>query len=247
LKEMKRLLKSALARLGYRLEGTRYTPRQLLDPGSIRPVEFDDIVCRRVFESGPQLTFIQIGAFDGITHDPLRKYVDKCGWRGILVEPQSRIAERLRQLYRANNRVVIIQAALDREVGIRTLFTIDSASAPAWTGALASFDREHILKHSHLIPGLEDLIREESVQCITFDELLRQLPSDRLDLLQIDAEGADEYILSLFPFDRIRPAIIHWEIGHLSQRQREQSLDRLTPLGYRFAGSGTQDMMAVLS
>jgi glycosyltransferase involved in cell wall biosynthesis len=30
-----------------------------------------------------------VGAFDRITGDPLRKYIDKCGWRGVLVEPQA--------------------------------------------------------------------------------------------------------------------------------------------------------------
>ena len=35
------------------------------------------------------------------------------------------------------------------------------------------------------------------------------------------AEGADEYILSLFPFDRIRPAIIHWEIKNMTRSEKE--------------------------
>ena len=122
-----------------------------------------------MFESGPELTFIQVGAFDGITRDPLRKYIDKCGWRGVLVEPQARAANKLRELYRGNNRIVILQAALDGESGSRTLFTVESETAPAWAGGLASFQRETIVKHSDLIPGLETMIREDTVDCITFD------------------------------------------------------------------------------
>src|SRR5450759_1002210 len=100
---MKKLVKTALAAMGYRVQGTRYCPRQLLDPVCLRPIEVDDVVCRRMFESGPELTFVQIGAFDGVTRDPLRKYIDKCRWCGVVVEPQVKAANWLRELYRGND------------------------------------------------------------------------------------------------------------------------------------------------
>jgi FkbM family methyltransferase len=243
---MKRLLKSALGLLGYRVQGVRYCPRQLLEPACCRAVEFDDLVCRRMFECGPELTFIQVGAFDGITRDPLRKYIDKCGWRGVLVEPQARAANQLRELYDRDDRVVVLEAALDREFGTRTLFTVESKTAPAWAGGLASFNRETIIKHSDLIPGLPAMIREETIDCITFEEVLSRLPSARIDLLQIDTEGADANILSLFPFDRVRPAIIHWEVKHLSKFQQEETFEMLCRRRYRLARSGAEDMLAVL-
>ena len=242
---MKAVTRSVLAAFGYRVQGIRYTPRQLLDAASLRAIEFDDVVCRRMFEVRPEFTFIQVGAFDGITRDPLRKYICKCGWMGVVVEPQARAANRLRELYRGNDRIVILQAALDGESGRRTLFTVDSQTAPAWAGGLASFQRDTIIKHSDLIPGLETMIREDSVDCITFDDILRRLPSERVDLLQIDTEGSDAHILSLFPFRRVIPAIIHWEVKHLTKTEREDCLDHLTEFGYRFALSGSEDMLAV--
>jgi len=243
---MKRLLKAAFAALGYRVQGTRYIPSQFLDPARLRAIELSDVISRRMLEIGPELAFIQIGAFDGITADPLRKYIEKYGWRGVLVEPQARAVNKLRQLYNGNRCIVILQAALDHECGTRTLFTVESETAPAWAGGMASFQREHVVKHSGLIPGIETMIREETVDCITFDEVLARLASERIDLLQIDAEGFDAYLLSLFPFDRVQPAIVHWEIKHYTKAQKEQCLDRLAGFGYRFAPSGGEDMMAVL-
>jgi len=76
---------------------------------------------------------------------------------------------------------------------------VESQTAPAWAGGLASFKRETIVKHSDLIPGLAGMIREETIDCITVDEVLGRLPSERIDLLQIDTEGSDAHILSLFP------------------------------------------------
>jgi hypothetical protein len=90
------------------------------------------------------------------------------------------------------------------------------------------------------------MIREERVDCITFDTALVCLAGERIDLLQIDTEGADEHILSLFPFDRVQLSIIHWEVKHLSTLQREECLGRSVAFGYRFAQSGDEDMLAVL-
>ena len=116
---------------------------------------------------------------------------------------------------------------------------------PAWAHGMASFQRDNIVKNSYLIPGLEAMIKEITVNCVTFDDVMHKLSSDRLDLLQIDAEGADGYILSLFPFDRIKPAIIHWESKNLTKLQQEEALDLLRRQGYRFARSGEEDMLAV--
>jgi FkbM family methyltransferase len=243
---VKQLLKIALANLGYRVQGTRYYPRQLLDPAALRILEFDDVICRRMFEFGPELSFIQVGGFDGVTKDPLRKYIHKCGWRGIVIEPQPRAADQLRELYRGNDRIIVLQAALDGKSGRRTLFTIESPNVPSWASGLASFERENIVKHSALIPGLENMIREDSVDCVTFDKILESIPNERIDLLQIDTEGADGYILSQFPLDRVCPSIVHWEVKHLSTAQREECLERLAGFGYRFAPSGQEDMLAVL-
>jgi FkbM family methyltransferase len=242
---MKQLIKRVLSSIGYRVQSTRYVPRQLLEQDGLLPIEFDDVVCRRMFEFGEEFTFVQVGAFDGVVQDPLRKYITKYGWRGVLVEPQARAASRLHELYQGSDRVVVLQAAVDGEAGKRTLFTVDSQSAPPWAGALASFQRDTILKHSNLIPGLEAMIREEIVNCIRFDYVLEHLPPGRLDILQIDTEGADAYLLSIFPFEKVRPAIIHWEVAHLNKEEREECLGRLATFGYRFAPSGDQDMMAV--
>lgn len=243
---MKALLKNILNHVGYQITGTRFTPRQLLDRKNLRQLEFDDVICRRMFESGSELAFIQVGAFDGMVQDPLRKYIANCSWRGVMVEPQAYAAEKLRQLYAGNDRVAIVQAAIDGQAGQRTLYTVDRERAPAWAGALASFQQETILRHADLIPDLATMIRSESVDCIGFDAVLAKLPANRIDLLQIDTEGADADILVLFPFHRLRPAIVHWEIRHLSLRQREECLGRLVEFGYRFATSGDQDMLALL-
>jgi FkbM family methyltransferase len=243
---MKALIRKALRHAGYNVEGVRYTPRQLLEPNLLRSLQFDDVVCRRMHEQGRQLSFIQVGAYDGVSTDPLHKYVAACGWRGVMLEPQPRPAARLRELYAGNDRIVVLEAALDGQRGVRSLYTVEGDELPRWAGGMASFQRDHLVKHDYLIPGIEHKIRELTVECVTFDEVLARLPGDGLDLLQIDAEGADGYLLSLFPFERVRPAIVQWEIKNMSRAQQEAALDCVCGHGYRIARSGEEDMLAVL-
>ena len=240
------MVRQALRRLGYNIEGVRYTPRQLLEPERLRALEFDDVVCRHMFEHRRECVFIQVGAYDGVSTDPLRRYIGPCGWRGVMLEPQPRPAARLRELYAGDEGIVILEAAVDAQRGTRSLFTIECDALPAWAGGMASFDRAHLLKHDYLIPGIAEKVRELTVDCITFDEALDRLAGQRLDILQIDAEGADGHLLSLFPFGRAKPAIVQWEVKNMSRAQQEAALELLGGHGYRVARSGDEDMLAVL-
>jgi FkbM family methyltransferase len=242
---VKSWVRQRLRDFGYDVQGVRYTPRQLLDPAVQRTVEFDDVICRHMFEHGEDCVFVQVGAYDGVSTDPLRRYVALCGWRGVMLEPQPGPAARLRTLYERAPGVAVMQAAVDGMRRLRSLYTVESDELPAWAGGMASFDRELLVRQEHLIPGLAEKIREMTVACVTFDDVLDRLPPGQLDLLQIDAEGADGYLLSLFPFERIRPAIVQWEIRHLSREQQEATLELLCGLGYRISRSGGADMLAV--
>ena len=243
---MKTLIRQAIRSLGYNIEGIRYTPRHLLDPSRLRTLEFDDVICRHMHERGRELGFVQVGAYDGVSTDPLRKYIAACGWSGVMLEPQPRPAARLRQLYEGGGRITVLEAAVDRERRTRSLYTVECDELPIWAGGMASFDRMHLLKHDYLLPGIAHKIRELTIECVTFEDVLDRLPGAELDLLQIDAEGADGYLLSLFPFERVKPAIIQWEIKNMDRAQQEAALDLVCAQGYLVARSGGEDMLAVL-
>lgn len=242
---MKTWVRQRLRDIGYDVQGVRYTPRHLLDPSLLRQVEFDDIICRHMFEHGDDCVFVQVGAYDGVSTDPLRKYIERCRWRGVMLEPQPRPAAQLTALYADTPGIVVMQAAVDGERRQRSLYTVECDELPKWAGGMASFDRAHIEKHDYLIPGLASKIRELTIDCVTFDDVLDALPPGRLDLLQIDAEGADGYLLGLFPFERLRPAIVQWEIKNMTRAEQEATLDQLCGLGYRISRSGGEDMLAV--
>jgi len=118
---------------------------------------------------------------------------------------------------------------------------------PAWTEQLASFRREHLVKHEDRAPGLSRHITALNVPTFSFEDLLKKFHLQSLDLLQIDTEGMDAQMLAWFPFHRIKPALLHYETAHMSPDEHQAVRRRLKELGYAvFVSDSPTDDMAVL-
>lgn len=183
--------------------------------------------------------FIQVGAFDGMTNDPLREMVLEHGWTGILVEPQREAFRQLERNYRNQPGIVLRNVAVADVSGPRPLYTLRPGDAlPSWARQLASFRREVILQHRDVIPDIADRIETETVECLTFEDLLAPMRPSRIDLLQVDAEGYDFEILKLFHGAGLRAQIIGFEHTHLSRPERDACVEHLISLGYRVALDG---------
>jgi FkbM family methyltransferase len=171
------------------------------------------------------LTFLQIGAFDGVGDDDLRDLIRTYGLRGLLVEPQPSAFFRLQRNYADQPQVNLLQAAIDERQGTRDLWGRRSKTTMA-----ASFDRGHLLRHS--IP--DDDIIALPVRCHTVDSALAFAGLDRVDLVQIDAEGYDWPIIRSLDLARLRPAIIRFEYRNLLPHDADACLAHLAGHGYRF-------------
>jgi FkbM family methyltransferase len=173
----------------------------------------------------PRLTFLQIGAFDGEGDDDLREIVAKHGLRGVLVEPQPAAFARLRQTYRDQPQVTLLQAAIAEHEGLRELYCRQGKASMA-----ASFDRQHLRRHG--IPDSE--IVAHPVVCHTVASALRAAQLDHVDLIQIDAEGYDWPIIRSIDFTMLRPAILRFEYRNLRPCDADDCLAFLASRGYRF-------------
>ena len=61
-----------------------------------RPLRVFDLAAQAIMAArGEPLRFVQVGANDGSFVDPIRPYIVECGWRGILIEPQPDVFEKL--------------------------------------------------------------------------------------------------------------------------------------------------------
>jgi FkbM family methyltransferase len=187
-----------------------------------------------------------VGAFDGVQCDPIIHYIDKYNWKGVMLEPQPVPFAKLKERYNHNKRIAIRNAAISPSTGKTVLYTLDGDDLPSWSKGMASFNRENILKHNYLFPDINNRIKEIEVDTIAFEHLLKEESISTLDLLQIDTEGYDAEIIKMFPFDTVKPKIIHFESKHISKSSLENVLDLLISLDYKIARDGEEDMMAVL-
>lgn len=221
----------ALAARGLRLERL---PRPLLrHPEAELRMEFDYLLAERVAQTN-DFFFVQIGAFDGRRYDPLFAWVQAYRWRGLLIEPQPRYFSELVENYRGVDGLEFRRIAVGVRNETRPFYTVaDQLGVSRDAGMLASFDRETLLSHRRFVPELDSLLRSEEIECVALNDLLSEVETDHIDLLQIDVEGYDHELVRVLDFERFSPSIVRFEHIHLTPAQHEASIDRLIAHGYR--------------
>lgn len=242
----RRAIAAAVKLCGRRLE--RRWPFLPKAEGQLLNLSFADLLeFQRARSRG--FTALVVGAYDGVANDPASDFIRAHASKAVFVEPQPGPFKRLRASMNGNPRVQLLNAAIDGMSGSRKMYCVPGGikSLPEWTEQLASFDRDHLLKHQDRAPGLSEHIEVLDVPTLSFDDLLNQTQITNLDVLQIDAEGMDAQLLAWFPFNRIRPALLHYEIAHMSAHDHGSVTRRLTSLGYKVVTSESPtDDMAVL-
>lgn len=181
------------------------------------------------FADAEDVSFMQIGAYDGVAGDPLRPLVlSHPRWRGVLVEPQPHAHARLKRTYEGQSaQLRLLQAAVSSHSGQQALHFIEESEIqrlrlPEWAHEIASFDPEHVRRH---FPQAR--ISSSSVTTMTFAEAARTLPGERVDLVVIDVEGHEAEILRSIDFDRHRVSFLIYEHKHLSAEERQRISDLL--------------------
>lgn len=238
---------AALAKLsGYRLE--RRWPILVRSGESGRNLGFTDLLHLQYTRS-LEFRVLCVGAFDGETNDPVSGFLRAYPCQGLLLEPQVGAYARLRDRYSDLPHLQPLNLAVDEVSGERTLYYVPAGTSalPSWTEQLASFQLEHVLKHASDAPGLEAHICSEKVRTISFCDLLTTYRIEKLDLLHLDAEGMDAQLLLWFPFDRLKPRLLHYETAHASQEALSAVRLHLASLGYLVSEAESKsDDMAIL-
>jgi FkbM family methyltransferase len=182
--------------------------------------------------------FIQVGSCDGKTGDPIYAFVNKFGWRGILVEPLKYLFEKLLTNYRDNKGLHFENIAIARETGQKKIYRVSSVTREGsvpWYERISSFDERHLLKQleaiRNYVPNAK--IVAEEVRCRPFSYLLDKYAVQEIDLLHIDTEGYDFEIIKMVPFDRVKPRMIFYESEHLSSSDRLSCEKVLGGIGYK--------------
>lgn len=192
------------------------------------------------FRTEPMVTFVQIGAFDGLAGDPLRPLVHRYpGWRGVLVEPQPDVFARLTDNYAfAGARLRFVEAAIDCVAATRDLYRIPMEEIgrlglPDWAAELASFDRAHVQRRfpeARTVP--------HPVKTLTFADVAALLPQAQVDFIVLDVEGYEHAILKTIDFDRHQVRFLIFEHKHMDADVRARVGSLLADAGFQFKAFG---------
>jgi FkbM family methyltransferase len=207
----------------------------------------EHVAAHRMLERDVAFFFVQIGAFDGVSGDPLHRLIVRHGWRGVLAEPQREHFERLEDTYRRQPGLTLRQVAVADRRGVRTLYTVAPRDDhPQWAPQVASFDRAQVMRHAGSMPGLAERVQPVQVHCVTLDDLLGEAPDGVVDLLQIDVEGYDAELIRMLDLERWQPAIVRFEHKHLSRRDHDAAVQRLLDHDYRVGIEPGGETLAIL-
>lgn len=139
--------------------------------------------------------FIEVGANDPIDGS-LTWLLEQNGWRGILVEPQSRLYSLLKSRRPAS---VVVQAA---------------CTAPEKRGLVdLHIPSDDLNPFATLTPNVDDYSvryeRTEKTEAITLDEVIERASQGRkVDFVSIDTEGTELDVLRGFSLERHQPGLI---------------------------------------
>lgn len=221
--------------------GLRLARLGLLVQRTAKSQSFDALLMRRlaaVRRGGGEFCFLQIGANDGVSHDPIHAFVTAYRLPGIVVEPLPDVFAALCHTYRRHPQIRKINAAIHNTEERVTLYRPDPALAGDSSG-IASMDRSrHQLTSARTGIRGEDIVAVE-VPALSLPALLEREGVTHLDLLQIDTEGYDMDILASLDLERCQPSIIRFEHGIYSgvpvRDKLRAALLRLYDHGYAIA------------
>ena len=163
-----------------------------------------------------RLTFLQIGANDGVLNDPIYNFNvrNKDVVSGFVLEPLPDIFELLVENYRSCPDIKPVNIAIHATQSEMTLHRVKSKHSGKmhkFAKGIASFDEDH-WKKTGLVPN-SNVMEKVKVCCTSFSDFINSNNVDKLDLLLIDTEGYDYEILMSIDYLAIKPKIIRFEHG----------------------------------
>jgi FkbM family methyltransferase len=217
------LLKKAARSFGYQIQ--KYPFAEFLTV----PV-FDLSVQLLMAVRGERLNFIEVGANDGRSGDPLNHYILRYPWHGMLIEPQPDVFVQLCENYESvRDRLIFENVAIANGLSTITMYRGQGKDYP-----ITSIHKRVI---AQLAPhDVESLI----VPCTTLDALIQKHGMSNVDILQIDAEGHDYNVLKTLNLAATSPLIIQFEHGLLSSQEINGAVRYLSSHGYRVLYGGRQ-------
>ena len=191
--------------------------------------------------------FVEIGAMDGVSFDPLYAVVMKYRWRGLLVEPLPDLFARLKENYKDATGVLFENAAIAEERGEKVMYrvapqAVQQGLVPPWAGGISSFflDKNALGGKGVTDEAFKKILPHVITERVATDTLRAILDRNhikKIDVLQIDTEGYDFQVLRQFDFSIFKPVLIRMEECNLSDAEKTAAIKLFASHGYQSAST----------
>ncbi len=193
-------------------------------------------------KSKETVRFVQVGAMDGVSYDPIHKYVKNFGWQGILIEPLPDMMQSLKSSYRDCKGLIFENIAISDKKETKTLYRVEPEvikkhQLPDWLKGMSTFV-------DGKLDNYRQYVKKQPVQCYPLMSVLEKHRLPCIDVLQIDTEGFDYKVFKQLDFSKYRPSAINIEVVNLEAEEFDLLQSELLNQGYVFYRY-EMDMIAV--
>lgn len=200
---------------------------------------------RVTLESLPRGTsFVQIGAMDGVSFDPIFPVVKGNGWHGVLVEPMPDMFEKLKANYAGCEGLSFVNGAVADYDGIIEMTRIDPEACEKGLIVKEVLGISTLMPDRGIIGGacdvapdakevLEKYKRTLEVPCFTLPTLLAREAVQKIDVFVVDTEGADWMVTRQLDLKTYHPRIAYIEYDHISSYEKAACANHFRNHGYR--------------
>lgn len=201
--------------------------------------------------------FLNIGANDGITNDPIYDFIAPFELRGLAIEPTADAYSRLVENYKNFTHIQCIKAAIYSNIKM-PLYRVNNElleANPAFSQITTSNKSQLIASLHKLINEAPDdhaqnkvnlalldkqrpiesmLVEDREVTYLSFSDLCGQYHVTRVDILNLDAEGEDYNIFMSIDLDVWKPKVIIVETMFFNTQQLSLFLKKMARHGYEY-------------
>lgn len=170
----------------------------------------DELIHKELFQDRTGLTFVDIGAHDGMTFNNTLFFERNLGWDGICIEPMPEVFA----LLTTNRSAKCILAGVSTTEGTADFLRV-RGYAEMLSGMVDTQDPRHIERIEREVQEMGGSLETISVKTLRLDRILEANNTSKIDLLCIDVEGAEKEVLASFDIKDARPAVVCLENNYL--------------------------------
>ena len=175
-------------------------------------------------------TFLDIGAFDGMSFSNSFYLEKHLGWTGVCVEPNPVQFGRLRECRSCHcEQAAVVARAMDEME-----FTVLAGEGAMLSGLCSVVSGEKASRIERMIAAGRTQPEKVSVSCRTVLEVLRNASLTKVDFISLDIEGGELEIVNSLDFDQMGTSVIAVEANNrgreLAARLKSWNFDLISIL-----------------